>query len=138
MRRFKRNESGQSLVEMALVLPILLMLLLGIIECGRIFGSYMELQSTARDAVRYAAVHNIAEEEDQAPAILTSLIEGRLVLLDPNNLRIEFEQEESNNQKDKWATVSLEYDLDIIYPFIGLITDNTILVLNSEMVMRVE
>lgn len=49
----KRNK-GQGLVEFALILPILLMLLLGIIEGARIIWAYVTVQNAAREAARYA------------------------------------------------------------------------------------
>ncbi|MDX1521613.1 MAG: TadE family protein, partial [Anaerolineae bacterium] len=45
---------GQSLVEFALILPVLLMLLLGIIEGGRIIWAYVTVQNAAKNAARYA------------------------------------------------------------------------------------
>lgn len=45
---------GQTLVEFALTLPILLLLLFGIIEFGRLFQSWITIQNAARAAVRYA------------------------------------------------------------------------------------
>ncbi|QSO48169.1 TadE/TadG family type IV pilus assembly protein [Alicyclobacillus mengziensis] len=50
------GERGQSLVEFALVLPILLLLLLGIIDFGRVLSAYYVVDHAARDAVRYASV----------------------------------------------------------------------------------
>src|SRR5512141_3013144 len=49
-----RARRGQTLVEFALTLPILLLLLFGIIEFGRIFQAWVTLQNAARTAVRYA------------------------------------------------------------------------------------
>ncbi|MFC1975648.1 TadE/TadG family type IV pilus assembly protein [Chloroflexota bacterium] len=48
------KQKGQSLVEFALILPLLLMLLLGIIEGGRIIWAYITVQNAAREAARYA------------------------------------------------------------------------------------
>lgn len=45
---------GQSLVEFALALPILLMLIFGIIEFGRFLQTWLALENGARFAVRYA------------------------------------------------------------------------------------
>lgn len=50
----KKRRSGQTLVEFALTLPILLVLLFGIIEFGRIFQAWVTLQNSARAAARYA------------------------------------------------------------------------------------
>lgn len=53
-----RNEDGAALVEMALITPLLLILLLGIIEFGYVFGQYNEVRHAAREGARYAAVSN--------------------------------------------------------------------------------
>jgi Flp pilus assembly protein TadG len=50
----KRRELGQSLLETALILPILLLLLLGIIEFGKLFIQYFGLVYTA-DHISQAA-----------------------------------------------------------------------------------
>lgn len=44
---------GQGLLEFALVLPILLLLMLGIIEFGRLFFMYSSVSNAAREAARY-------------------------------------------------------------------------------------
>src|SRR5512142_1919010 len=49
-----RRRKGQTLVEFALTLPILLLLMFGVIEFGRIFQAWVTLQNAARTAIRYA------------------------------------------------------------------------------------
>jgi Flp pilus assembly protein TadG len=51
-----RGESGQALVEFALVLPLLLMLLLGILEFSRAMNYYNDLTQLAAEGARSAAV----------------------------------------------------------------------------------
>lgn len=46
---------GQSLVEFALILPVLILMILGIIEFGTLVASYTMVQSASREAARYAA-----------------------------------------------------------------------------------
>ena len=53
---------GQTLAEFALTLPILLLLLFGIIEFGRLFQSWVTLQNAARTAVRYASTGQYKED----------------------------------------------------------------------------
>jgi len=45
---------GQGLVEFALVLPVFLLLVLGVIEFGRLMVTYSSISTASRDAVRYA------------------------------------------------------------------------------------
>lgn len=52
MSKPKRN--GQSLVEFALILPILILLLLGIAEGAHVIQSYLSAQFAVREAARYA------------------------------------------------------------------------------------
>lgn len=51
-----RVRFGQGLVEFALILPVLLLFMLGIMEFGRILFIYTEVSNAAREALRAAAV----------------------------------------------------------------------------------
>ena len=55
MKRRDR-ESGQSLVEFALVVPLLFLLLFGSIEFGRVFHAQLVITSAAREGARKAIV----------------------------------------------------------------------------------
>jgi hypothetical protein len=50
-----RRDRGAALVEMALVLPLLLMLLLGIVSAGLAYNHQLALTHSAREAGRFAA-----------------------------------------------------------------------------------
>ena len=54
--KFIRNTKGQSLVEFALVLPILIALILGMVEFGWILNGQITLTSAAREGARAAVV----------------------------------------------------------------------------------
>ncbi len=58
-------ESGQSLVEMALLTPVLLLLLVGIIEVGRFAYYSIEVTNAARAAVQYGA-QSLADSKDSS------------------------------------------------------------------------
>ena len=60
-QRYSRRHAGQGIVEFALVFPILLLLILGIIALGHLFVSYILTISASREAVRYAAVAGMNE-----------------------------------------------------------------------------
>jgi Flp pilus assembly protein TadG len=52
----RRNERGQTLVEFALVLPLLAILLFGIIQFGIVYNNYIDLTDAVRAGARKAAV----------------------------------------------------------------------------------
>ncbi len=68
---------GQSLVEFALVVPLLLLLIIGVAELGRAWMAQNVVTGAAREAVRIAAVNSLSTTTDntwagRAQAIMTS------------------------------------------------------------------
>lgn len=55
IRQGREREHGAALVEMALVLPLLLMLLLGIVSAGLAYNHQLALTHAAREAGRFGA-----------------------------------------------------------------------------------
>lgn len=53
-----RRRRGQSLVELALVLPVLLLMLLGVVEVALFMGRYLDLLDLTREAARFASVRD--------------------------------------------------------------------------------
>jgi Flp pilus assembly protein TadG len=90
-RRRHRREDGQALVELALVLPILLMLLLGIVQFGSVFRDYIALTDATRVAARQGSVsRSIQPASTREPTIVTKL-QNAAVNLDPNKMTITVE-----------------------------------------------
>lgn len=56
LRQFRRDEDGATLVEFAIVTPILLLLAFGIIDFGRLAMTYVTTQKATEQAVREAVV----------------------------------------------------------------------------------
>jgi hypothetical protein len=54
-RKQHRKERGQSLIEFALTAPMLIVLLLGLVEMGHAFNSYMTIVAASRDSARLGA-----------------------------------------------------------------------------------
>lgn len=52
-----KSERGQAMVEFALVLPLLILLLCGILDFGWIFYNDIMVSNAAREAARYSAIH---------------------------------------------------------------------------------
>ena len=52
-----RDEEGQNLVEFALLLPVLLYILMGIIQFGLIFAVYVTINNSVREAARWGSIY---------------------------------------------------------------------------------
>jgi Flp pilus assembly protein TadG len=59
---------AQSLAELALSLPLLLVLAVGVADFGRVFYALVSVENSARQAARYAASHYSADEPAFASA----------------------------------------------------------------------
>ena len=57
-RKLREDARGQALVEFALVVPILMLLLLGIVDFARAWNVYEVLTDAGREATRLAVVDN--------------------------------------------------------------------------------
>ena len=53
-----RSSRGQSLVEFAIILPVILLIVLGILDFGRAYNYKNDQTSLANQAVRYAEVND--------------------------------------------------------------------------------
>lgn len=53
----RASSRGQSLVEFALILPVLMFMLMGFFDLGRVVLAHDALSHSAREAARYAIVH---------------------------------------------------------------------------------
>ena len=54
--RFRRRDGdGQSLVEFAIIVPVVLLLLVGISDLGRLYASAVAIESAAREAADYGS-----------------------------------------------------------------------------------
>lgn len=72
IKRFRKNEKGQGLVEFALILPILLLLLVAIVDFGWLIFVKTNLNNAAREGARAYAVN---ENEGEAKAAAASYLD---------------------------------------------------------------
>ena len=76
MRRFRRRQQrGQALVEFAIIMPVLVLAVLGLLDLGRGIYTYNTLAQSARQASRTAIVNQV-EATVKAAAISTGATLG--------------------------------------------------------------
>lgn len=51
------GQEGQSIAELALLFPVLLLIMIGVLDLGRAFFAYTTVVNAAREGARYAAFH---------------------------------------------------------------------------------
>ncbi|QUH27009.1 TadE/TadG family type IV pilus assembly protein [Serpentinicella alkaliphila] len=130
--RLKKENRGQALVELALVLPILLLLVFGIVEFGRIFGTYLMVTHGAREGARAAAVGTEDTE-------IISLVKNRTSALQLNDSKVvvNISPGQISRVRGNGITVKVEYPVQIYAPFISVFTGGSYKV-SSQVTMRYE
>jgi Flp pilus assembly protein TadG len=83
VRRFLRHDIGQSAVELALVLPILLTLLIGIVDVALLLNADATVTNASREATTYAITHPTG-----APSAITSAATSRSAPLLPAEMSV--------------------------------------------------
>lgn len=64
----RRRDEGASAVEFALVFPLIVLLIFGILQFGQLLGTYVTITNLAREGARQATVGKLGEWLGTAPA----------------------------------------------------------------------
>lgn len=129
--RLSKQREGQALVELALVLPVLLLILFGIVEFGRIFHAYLVITNAAREGAREGVISNSDSQ------IINTVETAVAPSLDLNNLNVNISPGVSNRDRGDPLEVEVEYEVDLFVPVITQLLPDPFLV-NSTVVMRIE
>jgi hypothetical protein len=85
MRAYDKRARGQSLVEAALALPVLIMLMLGLLDFGRAYYTLVALRDAAEEGASYAA---ISPEDANGVRLRASEASRQLVPIDPRDVHV--------------------------------------------------
>lgn len=120
-------------MEFALLLPVLLLILFGTIEFGRLFAASLVLGNAARDGARLAAVGaDDGEVVDSVLAACLSLGEDAR-----EQIEVDIEPADGERESGGTVTVALRYSLPLVTPVLSDLVPNPF-PLTAECVMRVE
>ena len=126
----RKDERGQSMVEMALLLPILLLLLIGITDVGRVIYSYAHLQIAAQETVRLGGL----DKNDQT---IKDFAHQYVKLGDPSKLLVTINPDDTQRHSGEYVTVTLRYPFTLNTPFISMLFPSPFY-LETESTIRVE
>lgn len=124
-RTHSRGEIAQSMVEFALAAPFLIVLMLGLIDFGRVYFAYVSVTNSARTGADYAAANcNPSCEEDDLAAIRDAVVAETTELLNtsPTNPEVSVNIGDSLSPGTSNVDVTVSYTFTTIFPWPGLPT----------------
>jgi Flp pilus assembly protein TadG len=123
----KRKEIGQSLVEFALMLPILLLILAGVLDLGRMFYSYIAVTDAAAEGAAYAAIYPNDTTGIRDRVVAAS---GGMAVIDRNLVSVDCPRCPTITTGDR-ITVTVQFSYTLATPFISAIVDGGVLRLSA-------
>lgn len=111
LRRINRDERGAIIVEFAILAPIFLIMVIGIIDFGRLFWIKSTMQFAVEETARYAMVNSDATTDD-----LEAYAEGEASTLSG----ITFTASTSTSDGINFRTISASYSYSFMIPIIPI------------------
>ena len=111
-----RGARGQELVEFALTLPIMILLLMGIFDMGRVVIYYSSLHNAVREGARYGIVHGGPKEIDKDRVGVKNRVVNMAIGLGPD---FDSSDVEIPEWDDKVIRVRATYMFSPVTPLIG-------------------
>jgi Flp pilus assembly protein TadG len=102
-----RSEHGQAMVELAFVLPILIVVMLGIAQFGVVFNNYVTMTDAARAGARKAAVSRFTGDNG---ASAKALVYADATSLDSSKLNVTVDSSD-------WTTAGSDVTVTATYPY---------------------
>jgi Flp pilus assembly protein TadG len=136
IRRIEKSETGQALVEFALVAPLLMMLVIGVFEFGRAWNVYQVITEAARGGARAAVVADAGMTQDSVVGMIKSGLSR--AGLNPDGANISFTGWRAGTGTP--ASVSSQYPYRFVFlrPFMGWTSDDAAITLSTAFTMRNE
>lgn len=121
---------GQTIVEMAFILPIILLLIMGIVEFGRIFNTYLVLTNASREGARVASVGGTDLD-------IINSVSNATPTINQSHMTITIDPLETERSRGLPVSVTVQYNLELICPIINVILPDPFSI-STKTVMRTE
>ena len=118
--KHSRREKGQSLLEFALILPVLLIVLAGVLDLGRIYYSYVAITDAAAEGATYAAMYPQVSDRDEVFQRAQEASRG-LVQIDNSMVEVDCPS----------VAVTVSYSFTVATPLINVIVPDGVLELRA-------
>lgn len=130
MCAIRRCEEGNSFVELALVLPVLLFLLLGMVDFGLSYNTYITLSNGAREGARWIST-NRSNPAGARNRVLTEVARADLTASD---VTITFSPSKSSYDQGDLVTITVAHVRPLAF---GAVTEHASVTLRASSTMRV-
>ena len=136
----RRKERAQSLVEMAFVLPVFLVLVMGVIDFSWGLKSWISITNAAREAARFGAIYCSSGDETAATVEQRAIDTATGLGLTAADVDVTGCTTGSSTNS---IVVSIDYDYDLVTPLGGMMSMfggglPDVITLHSEADMRIE
>lgn len=130
LRRYLSSRKGQSAVELALILPVLVLLLVGLLQVGLIMEDFLQLQTATEEGARAAML-------GESDAQIAQAVDQSAPRLDPNSLTVTVTPTSADRTPGTEVTVTTDYPITIDIPLLQSLLGSGIQ-LSSQVTMRME
>lgn len=133
-----KGENGQAVVELAITLPLLLLLLCGILDYGWLFFNKLSISNYSREATRYAIVNgNIGSADSLREKIIERVNQIAMPdLVKDLSVHVNFSDPTNINNGD--VTVDISCMVSSLTPITNPIATNGKIQVDSKVTMRME
>ena len=140
--KISQKQTGQSLVESALILPLILLLIFTFLDLGRAVYYYSALGNSVREGARFASVTKITNETEKDAVEIR--VYSYSVAVQPTSVDVCFPVPGNPSQCDSlpsedfdYVTVTASYIFTPITPFLAqMLGSGTTITLDAESTMR--
>lgn len=135
LKRFFKNEKGQSVLELAITIPVLLLVLCAIVDFGWIYSNKMLIIYSSREGARFGSINATA-------ANATDLIKNKVndtvpsYLKDKITVNITFSDIYDVRTGD--VKVKISGTIKALTPLTGIFVKDQNITLSSQCIMKIE
>ena len=110
----KPRERGQSLVETAIIFPLLLLLLAAVVDFGRAFDAYIVLTNAAREGARWGSVNPELSEDDVKAIVVDDVLGSGTNIAQMTGFNaVDNVEVYGQEEKEDFVRVTVTYDFDL-------------------------
>lgn len=123
LHSFRRCEGGQSLVEFALTLPLVLLLIMGSVEVGVMYYTRLTVRHATTEAARFAITGNVLTDPSSGEALSRPESIERAVQLRADRFNVGLDSivmaPADGGLPGEVVRISVHYTYDFSLPFVG-------------------